>query len=354
MQWTERMEKYAEAEGRLRSLVDGFASWTHYARGEHRQAWTLRRRALEMGRACGDPDALAGAYFSFLIVSGPPGIEHERVAVAKESLQVSHIGARPAAQANVYFSRGALFLNAGLLAEAQTEFRELDLYAQRVGDPFVALWGAVGQCVLAAMEGEIERAATDLERWAAQSEALGIGDFGRQQHAWSTLIAYVDLGRYDDALAHQDALRLLERGEGMIAYALACAGREDEARDLLHRVFAERDVGGDENWNAADSLVWLLSAANRLEDAERAGTIARLLEPVKDWYCMERASTVARQLGLTALLLGEGAQARDYFTQALALADRIENRPERAHTRLALARTLYEHYPDERVEAGGT
>src|SRR6185295_14187095 len=70
-----------------------------------------------------------------------------------------------------------------------------------------------------------------------------------------------------------------------------------------------------------------------------------------DLYSPETLSTVARQLGLADLLLGDPAAARAHFATALDVAGRVGDRGETALVRLAIARTLYEHYPEERADA---
>jgi eukaryotic-like serine/threonine-protein kinase len=77
----------------------------------------------------------------------------------------------------------------------------------------------------------------------------------------------------------------------------------------------------------------------------------RRLSGFADLYSLDALSTVARQLGLAALLLDDPAAARAHLTTALDVAARVGDRPETALVRLAIARTLYEHYPDEREAA---
>jgi hypothetical protein len=62
-----------------------------------------------------------------------------------------------------------------------------------------------------------------------------------------------------------------------------------------------------------------------------------------DLYSTEAYSTVARQLGLAGVLLGDPAAARAHFANALEVAASVGDRQETAPTRLAIAHMLLEH-----------
>jgi ATP/maltotriose-dependent transcriptional regulator MalT len=62
-------------------------------------------------------------------------------------------------------------------------------------------------------------------------------------------------------------------------------------------------------------------------------------------------TSFARLLGSAAALLGEYAQARDYYQQALEACEKIGFRPEIALIRLQLAELLLARYPEEHAAA---
>jgi hypothetical protein len=82
--WCERMDKHAAPDSRERVIADCFISWTLWTLKEQEACWQLRRRALELARRLSEPEALAYAMFSFIVVGGPQKWDQERLQVAKE------------------------------------------------------------------------------------------------------------------------------------------------------------------------------------------------------------------------------------------------------------------------------
>ena len=98
-------------------------------------------------------------------------------------------------------------------------------------------------------------------------------------------------------------------------------------------------------------LVQLLGASIITRDMSVLRMLYRRLSGFGDRYSAEAYSSVSRQLGEAELLLDDPAAARAHLATALDVAARVGDRPETALTRLAIARTLFEHYPEERAEA---
>ena len=137
----------------------------------------------------------------------------------------------------------------------------------------------------------------------------------------------------------------------MAAYIPAAAGLMDEARRETQRLVAELGISGDQDWTPTATLVYLLATTILTRDMEVLRMLYRRLSAFGDLYSPDAGSTVSRQLGLAALLLDDPAAARAHLATALDVAARVGDRPETALVRLAIARTLFEHYPDERAEA---
>jgi class 3 adenylate cyclase len=120
---------------------------------------------------------------------------------------------------------------------------------------------------------------------------------------------------------------------------------------VVRRIISERGIREEDDWTDAGTLTLLLSAAIVLRDKGPAAMLARRLRQADSQYNVDVRGTVGLQLGLADLLLDDAAAARAHFATALDVASRIGDRPEIALIRLAIARTLFEHYPNERAEA---
>jgi DNA-binding CsgD family transcriptional regulator len=135
--------------------------------------------------------------------------------------------------------------------------------------------------------------------------------------------------------------------------ALRCAylGDTPQAQQRIAACFAEEHLHASSTAAATFLLVLLLEAAVLVEDRATASGLLQRLAPLAECATADWSlTTVARHLGAAALLLGDRAQARAYYEQALAVAERIRFRPEVALTRLALAELLAGKGRDASVE----
>jgi DNA-binding CsgD family transcriptional regulator len=136
------------------------------------------------------------------------------------------------------------------------------------------------------------------------------------------------------------------------ALILAHLDRHGEAREIIGRVLARLGIGRREEETPAWTLAYLLEAATRTRDREAAAVLAARLAPLTSVVSSNGTSTcTARHLGAAAALLGNRAEARGYYEQALQVAGRVRFRPEIALTHLQLAELLHDGDPDERRQA---
>jgi class 3 adenylate cyclase len=347
--WTERMYRHAAPDSRLRVRAEMSAAWTHYGFRRLREFWELVTAALDLARRVGDPEALAYAMAGFLMLGAPPELAHERAKVAEEFATVPRAGVRPLTLAQTLGSCAAAFLSAGQRANADAALRELDDYARRVGDPFVQTYQMTAEVLHLALAGEFEAGVEVIQRFAGS--AAGVEPLGRAVAAAVVSPLLARLGRFEEALAYRQHWGTWLVSEGMAAYIPAAAGLLDEARRETQRLVAERETTAGNDWTPAPTLVYLLAASILTRDMDVLRMLYRRLSGFGDLYSPDAYSTVARQLGLAALLLDDSAAARAHFATALDVAARVGDRPETALVRLAIARTLFEHYPDERAEA---
>ena len=348
--WCERMDKHAAPDSRERVIADCFISWTLWTLKEQEACWQLRRRALELARRLSEPEALAYAMFSFIVVGGPQKWDQERLQVAKELQDTPRSGMGPQHVSQLLYSLAEIFINSGDRASADRYWNELDAYAARVPDPYAQSWQVFCEIIRLYMRGEIEKGLEIAQGLSANASALGIELWGQLLGTWSASIGLGHLGRYDEMIAGQWAWSSLLHGDSVIALQLAQVGRIDEAREMVRRLFVERAIGGLDDWTDCVTLCNLLNASALTGDAESARVLYERLKEVDDWYSLP-VMTTGRPLGLAAALLGDFDAARRHLLVALDFAKRIQDHPETAHVRLALAGLLFEQFPDERAEA---
>jgi len=348
--WCERVDEHAAPESRERVMADCLISWTHWTLKDQKTCWELRRRGLELARRLREPEALAYAMFSFIVVGGPQKWDKERLQVAKELQDTPRAGMAPQHVAQLLYSLAEIFANSGDRASADRYWSELDAYAERVPDPYVHSWQVFCEIIRLYMRGEIEKGVDISQNLTASASALGIELWGQLMGTWASSVGLGHLGRYDEMIKGQWAWPSLLHGDSVIAGQLAQAGRIEEAREMVRRLIVERAIGEMDDWTDCVTLTNLLNASAITDDAESARVLYERLKEADDWYALP-VTTTGRPLGLAAALLGDFDTARRHLLVALDLAKRIEDHPETAHVRLALAGLLFEHFPDERSEA---
>jgi class 3 adenylate cyclase/tetratricopeptide (TPR) repeat protein len=349
--WTERAEKYAQPESGGWVFAALARSWIHSAHNEQEACWQLRLQALEMARRLGDPDALSSAVMSFTARGAPLQLEGERARVVAEFGLMRSTLLRPGIVAQRLGECAFVLEDAGDRQGFDTFCDELDAHAGRVGDPYALAWQMTVNCARQRLEGDLEESLAISEQFGAQAGTLGIEVLGQLIAWWTGSPTLIYLGRFDQLLEHRDVHSTAIFSEAIVAYCLALAGRQEEALGEIRRIMAERGIGPEEDWTDSTTLVALLATAVLTGDAQAIGALASRVSIAPEFHCGLIATSVARQLGGAALLMGDPDSALGHFRTALKVAERIRNRPETALARLALAQTLFEHFPAERAEA---
>jgi class 3 adenylate cyclase len=200
-----------------------------------------------------------------------------------------------------------------------------------------------------AIEGELETATEVV--FAFLGTLAGAELWGQAAAATTLTPMLLRLGRFNEALEYREAWPAFFPSEGLAAYAPAVAGIPDEARREMQRLISSFAISDERDWTPVATLRYLLSTAITLGDMDAVRMLHRRLAPFAELYSAESLSTIARQLGKADLLLGEPDAARAHFATAIDVGGRVQDRGEVALARLAMARTLFEHYPGERAEA---
>jgi serine/threonine protein kinase/class 3 adenylate cyclase/tetratricopeptide (TPR) repeat protein len=349
--WVERAEKHAAPDTSAWVLAAIGRSWIHYAHKEQEACWRLRLQALETARRVADPEALNTAIVAFTNSGAPPELNVERAKVAAEFGMMPSASLRPGIVAQRLAECATILLETGDRRSFDRFSDELDAHARRVGDPYALAWQMGSDATRRIYEGDLDGSLAVCERLSDQASVLGIEVFGQLLATWYSSNTLAFLGRVDEVIEQGEAFESLLFGDAKMAYFLALAGRREDAGDELRRIMAERGIGPEEDWTDQATLVALLAAAVSIEDMEPAEMLADRLSIVPDLYDSITSTSIARQLGGAALLRGDHDLALRHFRTALEVGERIEGRPEIALARLALAETLFAHFPGEQDEA---
>ncbi len=326
----------------------------------------LGESAVAMARRLGDPAALAAVLYDHHVALWGGANVEERLAIADEAVSLAERCGDAELALQVRALRLGNLLELGDLATMQSEVDAYDALATRLRQPHY-LWhvpllrGTLA--MLACRFDEALRLAGEGLAMATQAQHQGASIF----HAAVAFTTRLQQGRLGD---EEPRLRAIAaRWPALVVFrstwvfALACAGRRDEARQELERLTADRleRVPRDFTWVCNLAMLSLTAAA--LDDRCAAALLYDLLLPYRS-YCVRitrigigAMGAVAHYLGLLAATLGEWALAAEHLERAVHLNLRIgapgftaNSRHELARAARALGRTARAAEEAERAQ----
>ena len=345
--WAGRAMRYACPDSIERAYAHLAQANAVFVKGEAEQAYQLRLDALALGRKYQDNETICKAAFQLLLVS-PPHRWVTRFQVLDELSQWSGDGVSAHVLGEFLFFAGSLELVRGQRSRGEAVWSQLDNLVARTHLATAKIFSLQRSAVLDIVDGRLEAALENVDRFARIAENAGASARGRQ---FTLLLAHaplVYLGRAGEWL------KALERfapipgsaavAQRLIGYRAACLahlGRLEEARALLEPLLEDEAAGRGDMERNANLMMYLFETAVLVGHKAAAAAMRERLEPIADasmgdWFY----TCVARHLGAADLLLGDVPRARQHFTQALDATTRIQFRPETALCHLELAELL--------------
>jgi predicted ATPase/class 3 adenylate cyclase len=311
--------------------------------GDPARCMLLAFEAIEIARACDDPETLALTLgHASMAISFPDRLaECERMidellelAEALDDPSMSLRGA--AASLVVGLLRGDRSRVESSLATART-------LAASVPEPVFAFQRLMAESCWALAQGELEPA----EQWAIQMFESGTAS--GQPDAAAVFAAELFNARYGQGRTGELVEQLARRAKrpnsvsisrAFAALALIESGREDEARELA---IAEdfQSVRWDWTW-LLTTFLWA-DVCSRLGLDARADELYELLAPSSEVLAVSGtlvAGSVAWALGALATTLGRNEQAEGHFAAAADIEERFGAPLFLARTRVGWARAL--------------
>jgi RNA polymerase sigma factor (sigma-70 family) len=244
---------------------------------------------------------------------------------------------------------GCVELAEGNRERAEGLWREVAELATRTHVATVRLFPPHSAAILAIVDGRLEDALELLRQYVECADALGASGRGQFFSLLTLFTPLLHLGHTEAWLKLLDEYSLAGRayersltGTVLRGICLAHAGRPAEGQALVAPLLDQVETARDGDETPLDHLAALLQAANLFEHRAAAASLLHRLVSVAHLSMADWAfpTSVARQLGDAAALLGDRSAARVYYAQGLASARKINFRPEIALTRLRLAELL--------------
>jgi class 3 adenylate cyclase len=315
------------------------------------RARPMFEEAIEMARRVGDDQALAFTLSRGVFVDLKPDAAQHLVDSQTEVIELARrIGDREL-ELRSHVQRLAAHL---VLGDISAVDRDLDVYerlATELRQP-QHLWHVP---LLRGMRATIDGRFEEAERFAQEARLGGERaqePLAKQFFTIQASLRYRLEGRTEEIAPAIEALAA--RYPAIAAWRIAAIfshadlGRLDEARVEFERIAAD----GFENVPAIlgqwlVTIAILCEIAAKLGDAERAKELHAMLTPFRDQVVIAgRAAAawgpVARLLGIASAAAGELDQAITELDEAIAISERMGDRPYLAQARLNLASVLLE------------
>jgi tetratricopeptide (TPR) repeat protein len=301
---------------------------------------------LEIARNIDDPATLAEALGALWLADRRPEAAAERFRLATE---MADIARRLGDRALEFRAARASFLSSsevGDMAGADAALTTCTRLADALGEP-VLRWQAsylhINRAWSAGLFNELEGLCEETRRLgelSGQPDHLG--------HSFGPLGLLRTLqGRPDEAAELEAAV--LEQLPGAVAYsaalawALAEAGRPDEARAIVAQIAQPGFDAMHDDYLRLISVCILARACVRLEEIAYAHELYDLLSPHESVLVVVQTvwfGPVSHDLGLLATAIGRYDEAEGHFARAEEVQERIGARGTLVHTRLEWARML--------------
>jgi tetratricopeptide (TPR) repeat protein len=311
----------------------------------------MSQEGVDIARRLGDPATLAYALEGRFESDWGPDILEERLAIAKELIEVAETAGDTERAYAGHDCRFYALIEAGDMPAAYDDHEAAARLANQLRQP-AQLWDTTTRtAALALLEGRFEEAE------AAIHEAFEHGRLAQSANAQQAFdLQMYALRREQGRLG--DVLERVERAideypaypvwRYVVADAFAQLGRRDDARaafDALAReAFPVYGAGGEMQWLCSVSL--LPEVCRYLGEVEQATTLYGLLAP----YERHNAATppelslgsVSRPLGILAATISRWDEGVQHFEAALRMNAEMGARPWLAHTRYDYGRMLLE------------
>ena len=347
--WVERSDRYAEPDDMTRVWADIAKGYLNCTKGMYTGQSEIMKigidtlyNALQLARRLDDNRLVYLAVYSLLVFARAPQHFEERLSLANEFLEMTLSGV----ETTLGMTSGAtlitdVFLMSGMRDEAEKWHREHELAASRTGHALIIQHARVIQSILTTLDGRLEEAVQISDSIKEMGTELGMSESFAVTASLCGVTPRLLLGKpeeaFEVAVAHKAPL-------------LAHIGMDGEARELLDNwVVGRPGIGTSEDENGATLDTALLEAANLVRHEKAAELLLNRLSSVADYAIMiNRQTCIGRHLGAAAAWLDRPDEARGYYDQAMAVAQKLRFRPEIALIRLQLAELLLDNFPSER------
>ncbi|MBN2075345.1 MAG: protein kinase [Dehalococcoidales bacterium] len=356
-QWVERADRYALPGTIGRVYADlfkatSFSEWHNLIAREE-----LIFDALDLARHLEDPDAITYACQRAQAVTQVPRYVEKRLQIAEEFMAMNHSDIK-----NRSFLTGTLraaasaFLMSGKRDRAEEVWDEICGIAGYTEDTNTRFVSVETESVRALLDGHLEEAVAISDRlrmMGEEDDILGIAIIPVRSGGFRAYL-YMGISPEDLEEWHPDFWNPEEMWAGARqSLMLAHWGEFEKVSEILERDVINRPgIGTDED----SIMTWMdtfFFEASILAGHKKVTELLynRLNIPGLYTNGTDVPTSIPRQLGNAAVLLGKPDDAREHYKTSFRICTEMNFRPELALTHLNFAELLLDYFPKEKAEA---
>jgi eukaryotic-like serine/threonine-protein kinase len=339
-----------ERTARRAALLSAKSAEQYWVANDVAECTRLVNEAIEIAREVDAPATLAAALHRKLFMPTGPQAARERLAIAREMLELGESSSSPEAalRAHAFLLHG--YLELGDVESADRELASYARLAEELRMPEHSFHVLALRACRALIDGDLERAeglAEESRRAGDRAEQPIAQQYYGIQLTWIRSLQ----GRAAELLP---AVRdLAVRFPGIPAWrtgVISLAARSGDG-DLAH-LELERFAGADfsaipRDINWFPGMCLLGDAVALIGDTDRAGRVYEELAPYEGQVIVIGRGTlcggpVDRVLGVLAQTMGRLDEAKRHLRSAVEIATRMGDQPSLALSRLALGEVLLE------------
>jgi tetratricopeptide (TPR) repeat protein len=312
---------------------------------------------MGLARQLNDKDLLLYCYQRGNAMIQVPDFTDMRKQMTEEYLTIPKIGSRwPIMQVSTSRMIGAAFLMLADRKHAEEIWEEMQEQCKRIGDPNMKIISLEIDSVRAVLDGHLQEAidiSNQMRIIAEEAGILGVAIINVRSGGFR---AYLYTGISPEELErwHPDFWNPEEVLAGARqSLILAHWDQNEKASQILEKEVVKRPYFGTDEDSTMTWMDTFFLEASIVSGHKKVAELLynRLNIPGLYTNGTDVPTSIPRQLGNAAVLLGKPDDAREHYKTSFRICAEMNFRPELALTHLNFAELLLDHYPKEKAEA---
>jgi len=355
VEWTERINRYAEPGTVTRVMADMYMGAVKYIAHQFQESVLLLNNAINLARQLGDSRVFLEVATMWLAYVQSPQQLEKGLHLAEELYEISLTGSSRERAYMPYQFMIRVFLESGQYQLVEELSQEYQSIAKLTGQANILINSMTQEVRRAVFDGCLEKAVKIVQNMLDRGKELGFSEYAGLQAGMIGMRLFLYLGRTEEALELSTLWTspFTKIWSQPPALCLAHLGRDTEVKEILGQIALKNPrMGSSEDESPSYGDIMLLETAVLVGKRDLVDMLLRrFVDSSIPKISLYFTTCYHRHLGAAVALLDRPEEACKHYQDAIKVCTEMRFRPELALTRLQLAELLLEHYPDGKKEA---